>query len=60
GLRALPVVNPQKGVVSKGETDAGGSELAGQPAMPIAIELQTERAPGLRIPVIMIGHSGRR
>ncbi len=46
GLRALPVVNAQKGVVGKGETDAGGGELAGQPAMPIAIELQTERAPG--------------
>ena len=36
----------QKGVVGKGETDAGVGELAGQPAMPIAIELQTERAPG--------------
>src|SRR6202030_3762551 len=46
GLRALPVVDAQKGVVGKGETDAGGGELAGQPAMPIAIELQTERAPG--------------
>ena len=46
GLRALPVVDAQKGIVGKGETDAGGSELAGQPAMPIAIELQTERAPG--------------
>ena len=42
GLGALPVVDAQKGVV----TDAGGGELAGQPAMPIAIELQTERAPG--------------
>src|SRR5207248_147529 len=46
GLRALPVVDAQKGVVGKDETDAGGGELAGQPAMPIAIELQTERAPG--------------
>ncbi len=46
GLRALPVVDAQKGVVGKGETDAGGGELAGQPAMPIAIERQTERAPG--------------
>ena len=46
GLRALPVVNAQKGVVGKGETDTGGGELAGQPAMSIAIELQTERAPG--------------
>ena len=36
GLRALPVVDAQKGVVGKGETDAGGGELAGQPAMPIA------------------------
>ena len=46
GLRALPVVDAQKGVVGKGETDAGGGELASQPAMAIAIELQTERAPG--------------
>ena len=45
GLRALPVVDAQKGIVGKGEPDAGGGELAGKPAMPIAIELQTERAP---------------
>jgi hypothetical protein len=30
GLRALPVVDAQKGVVGKGETDTGGGELAGQ------------------------------
>ena len=30
GLRAFPVVDAQKGVVGKGETDAGGGELAGQ------------------------------
>ena len=30
GLRALPVVDAQKGVVGKGETDAGGGELAGR------------------------------
>ena len=45
GLRALPVVDVQEGVVGKGETDPGSGELPGQPAMPIAIELQTERAP---------------
>src|SRR5439155_22465966 len=28
------------------ETDPGSGELAGQPAMPVAIELQTKRAPG--------------
>ena len=50
GLRALPVVDAQKGVVGKGESDAGDGELAGQPAMAIAIELQTERAPGRHAP----------
>jgi hypothetical protein len=35
----------QKGVVGKLETDAGGGELAGQPAMSVAIELQAERTP---------------
>src|SRR6201997_968092 len=29
GLRALPVVDAQEGVVGKGETDPGGNELAG-------------------------------
>jgi hypothetical protein len=29
GLRALPVVDAQEGVVGKGETDPGGSELSG-------------------------------
>src|SRR3954453_2657206 len=46
GLRALPVVDAQKGVVGKGESDAGDGELAGQPAMPIATERLTEGAPG--------------
>ena len=41
-------VDAQKGVVGKGETDAGGGELAGQPAMPVAIELEAERTPGTR------------
>src|SRR5499433_4246407 len=36
----------QKGVVGKLEADAGGSELASQPAMSVAIELETERTPG--------------
>ena len=35
GLRALPVVDAQKGVVGKGETDPGSGELAGQPAVPL-------------------------
>ena len=46
GLRALPVVDVQESVVGKGETDPGGGELAGQPAMPVAIELEAERTPG--------------
>ena len=45
GLRARPVVDVQEGVVGKGETDPGGGELAGQPAMPVAIELEAERTP---------------
>ena len=45
GLRALPVVDAQESVVSQGETDPGGGELAGQPAMPVAIELEAERTP---------------
>ena len=46
GLRARPVVDVQKGVVGKGETDPRGGELAGQPAVAVAIELETERTPG--------------
>jgi hypothetical protein len=34
-LRALPLVDVQKGVVGEGETDPGGGELARQPAMPL-------------------------
>ncbi len=45
GLCALPVVDVQEGVVGKGKTDPGGGELAGQPAMAVAIELQAERTP---------------
>ena len=45
GLRPLPVVDAQKGVVGKLEADPGGGELAGQPAMSVAIELQAERTP---------------
>ena len=45
GLRPLPVVDAHKGVVGKREADAGGGELAGQPAVPVAIELQAERTP---------------
>src|SRR5580692_1070526 len=45
GLRARPVVDADKGVVGKGEADPSGGELAGQPAMSVAIELQAERAP---------------
>src|SRR6202043_4162423 len=45
GLRALPVVDAQESVVGQGETDPGGGELAGQPAMPVAIELEAERTP---------------
>src|SRR5262249_53476783 len=45
-LRPLPVVDAQKGVVGKLEADPGGSELASQPAMSVAIELETERTPG--------------
>ena len=32
GLRPLPVIDVQEGVVGKGEADLGGGELAGQPA----------------------------
>src|SRR6516225_6018290 len=45
GLRARPVVDLQEGVVSEGEADPSGGELAGQPAMSVAIELEAERAP---------------
>jgi len=45
GLRPLPVVDVQKGVVGKFEPDVGGSELARQPAMSVAIELEAERTP---------------
>jgi hypothetical protein len=34
GLRPLPVVDTQKGVVGKGEADAGGGKLPRQPNVP--------------------------
>jgi hypothetical protein len=37
GLRLLPVVDAYKGVVGKREADPGGGELAGQPALSVAI-----------------------
>ena len=46
GLRPLPVVDAHKSVVGKREADPCGGELAGQPAVPVAIELQAERTPG--------------
>ena len=45
-LRPLPVVDAQKGVVGQLEADAGGGELASQPAVTVAIELETKRTPG--------------
>ena len=45
GLLARPVADVQEGVLVKGETDPGGGELAGRPAVPVAIELEAERAP---------------
>ena len=46
GLRPLPVVDVQEGVIDEGEADPGGAELASQPAVTVAIELETERTPG--------------
>ncbi len=46
GLRPLPVVDAQKGVVGKGKADAGGGKLPCQPAVSVAIELQPEGTPG--------------
>jgi hypothetical protein len=45
GLRPLPVVNAQEGVVGEGEADPRGGELAAQPAMPVTIELKAKRTP---------------
>jgi hypothetical protein len=45
GLRPLPVINAQEGVVDEGEADPGGAKLASQPAVTVAIELETERTP---------------
>jgi len=46
GLRARPVVDTHKGIVGEGKADPGGSELASQPTMAIAIELQAKGTPG--------------
>jgi hypothetical protein len=46
GLRPLPVVDAQKGVVGKGKADAGGGKPPRQPAVSVAIELQPEGTPG--------------
>ena len=44
-LGTLPVVNPDQGVVGRGEADAFRHQLPGQPAMAVAVELQTEWRP---------------
>src|SRR5258706_12291082 len=36
----------RKALSARVKTDPGGGELAGQPAMPVAIELEAERTPG--------------
>ena len=45
-LGALPVVDADEGIVGRGEADAFGRQLARQPAMAVAVELQAERRPG--------------
>jgi hypothetical protein len=45
-LGVLPVGDPQKGVVGGDKLDPRSAELAGQPGMAVAIELQPERTPG--------------
>ena len=42
GLRACPVVDAHKGIVGEGKADAGGSELARQPAVAIAVDVLAE------------------
>ena len=45
-LRAAPVVNVHEGVIGHGVADTLRRQLARQPAMTIAVELQAERRPG--------------
>src|SRR3954454_20425489 len=45
-LRAIPVSDPGEGVVGHAVADALGSQLASQPVVPVAVELQPERTPG--------------
>jgi len=40
GLRALQSVDPQEGVSARVKPIPGGSEAAGQPTVPVAIELE--------------------
>src|SRR6266567_2795689 len=44
-MRRKAAPAPAKAGVCKGETNPGGGELAGQPAMPVAIKLKAERTP---------------
>jgi hypothetical protein len=45
GLCAVPIGDPDKGVVSHGKVDTGVGQLARQPAVAVAVELQPKRAP---------------
>jgi hypothetical protein len=45
GLCALPIGDPDKGVVSHGKVETGGGQLARKPAVAIAVEVQAKRAP---------------
>ena len=45
GLCALPIGDPDKGVVSHGKVETGGAQLTRKPAMAIAVELQAKRTP---------------
>ena len=46
GLGTRPIVDPHEGVVGHGVADAVGGQLAGQPVVAVAVELQAERRPG--------------
>jgi hypothetical protein len=43
GLRALPIGEADDGVVGHQAVDAGGGELAGQPVVAVAVELEAKR-----------------
>ena len=45
GLRALPIGDPDKGVVGHDKVDAGGGELTRQPAVAVAVELKAKGTP---------------